>query len=143
MATGGLACRLLARVDRGVVGVDGWHRGQHQEGHATIGTDLSRFASVGHLASWAGLCPGTNESAGKHRSGRTRKGSVWLRTALVQAANAAARTKGTYLAAQYARIKGRRGHQKAIVALAHSILVIAWHLLQRSEPTATWAATTS
>jgi transposase len=101
---------------------------------AEIGTDRGRFSSAGHLASWAGLCPGNNESAGKHASGRTRKGSKWLRTALVQAANAAARAKGTYLAAQYARIKGRRGHHKAIVAVAHSILVIAWHLLTRNEP---------
>ena len=101
---------------------------------AEIGADMGRFSSAGHLASWAGLCPGNNESAGKHASGRTRKGSKWLRTALVQAANAAARAKGTYLAAQYARIKGRRGHQKAIVAVAHSILVIAWHLFTRNEP---------
>jgi transposase len=101
---------------------------------AEIGTDMGRFSSAGQLASWAGLCPGNNESAGKHASGRTRKGSKWLRTALVQAANAAARAKGTYLAAQYARIKGRRGHQKAIVAVAHSILVIAWHLLTRNQP---------
>jgi transposase len=86
---------------------------------AEIGTDMGRFSSAGHLASWAGLCPGNNESAGKHASGKTRKGSKWLRTALVQAANAAARAKGTYLAAQYARVKGRRGHQKAIVAVAH------------------------
>ena len=110
---------------------------------AEIGADMGRFSSAGHLASWAGLCPGNNESAGKHASGRTRKGSKWLRTALVQAANAAARAKGTYLAAQYARIKGRRGHHKAIVAVAPSILVIAWHLFTRTSRTPISGRTTS
>jgi transposase len=80
----------------------------------------------GDLASWAGMCPGNNESAGKRFSGKTRKGSKWLRTALVESAQAAARTKGTYLAAQYARIKGRHGHNKAVFAVAQSILVIAF-----------------
>jgi transposase len=96
---------------------------------AEIGSDLTRFSNAKHLASWAGLCPGNNESAGKRHSGKTRKGSPWLRACLVQAAHAAARTKGTYLAAQYRRLAARRGRAKAAVAVAHSILRIAYHVL--------------
>jgi transposase len=98
---------------------------------AEVGADLSRFPTAGHLVSWAGLCPGHNESAGKRRSGRTRKGSAALREALTEAARAAARTRRCYLATQYRRIAARRGANRAAVAVAHSILVIAYHLLTR------------
>jgi len=101
---------------------------------AEVGTDLTRFRTAGHLASWAGLCPGNNESAGKHHGGKTRKGSPWLRAALVEAAKAAGRSKKTYLGAQYRRIAVRRGAKRAAVAVAHSILVIVYHILTKHEP---------
>ncbi len=116
-----------------LVGIPGVSHRTAQVILAEIGTDMSRFPTAGHLASWAGMCPGNNESAGKHRSGRTRYGSKWLRIALVEAAQAAGRSKNTYLAAHYARIRGRRGPRKAAVAVGHSILVIAWHLLSTGQ----------
>jgi transposase len=100
---------------------------------AEVGTDLSRFPSAHPLASWAGICPGNQESGGKRQSGKTRKGSRWLRAALIEAAQSAAKSKGTYLAAQFRRLVSRRGKKKALVAVAHSILVITHHVLTRRE----------
>lgn len=101
---------------------------------AEIGVDMSVFGSAGRLASWAGRCPGQYESAGKSKSGRVRKGNKWLTTYLHDAAMAAARTKGSYLGAQYARLKGRRGHAKALGAVEHSLLVAFYHMLDRDQP---------
>jgi transposase len=97
---------------------------------AETGGDMSRFPTPQQLASWAGMCPGNNESAGKHFSGRTRKGDRWLRGALGEAAAAAARTKGTYLSARYRRLAGRRGKKRAKVAIGHDILVAAWYIMR-------------
>ena len=100
---------------------------------AEIGADMSRFATPQQLAKWAGLCPGNNESAGKQRSGRTTPGSRWLRSALVQAAWAASHTKATYLSAQYRRLARRRGKKKALVAVAHTLLVMCYEVLKKEE----------
>jgi transposase len=101
---------------------------------AEIGVDMSVFGTAERLASWAGRCPGQHESAGKSRSGKTRKGNKWLRTYLHDAASSAIKSKGTYPAAQYARLKGRRGHAKALGAVQHSLLVVCFHMLQRDQP---------
>lgn len=98
-----------------------------------IGVDMSAFPSHRHIASWAAVCPGNDESAGKRRSGKTRKGNPYLRTALVQGAWAASHTKNTYLSAQYHRLVKRLGKKKALIAVAHSMLVIIYHMLSRNE----------
>jgi transposase len=100
---------------------------------AETGADMTRFPSAGDLASWAGVCPGNHESAGKRRRVGTPPGNRWLRRALIEAARAAARTKGSYFGAQYRQIARRRGPNKAAVAVAHSLLDVVWHLLSTGE----------
>ena len=101
---------------------------------AELGVDMSMFRSVSQLASWVGVCPGNNESAGKRKSSRVPKGNVYLKTALVEAANAAARAKGTYLRDKFYRLKARRGYKRAAVAIAHEILVSIYHMFSQQVP---------
>lgn len=98
-----------------------------------LGVDMTVFPTPKHLASWAKMSPGNDESAGKRRSGKTGKGNKWLRATLTEAALSAGKTKNSYLAAQYQRLRGRRGHNKAVTAVGHSILTAIWHMLQTGE----------
>ena len=110
--------------------IPGWGRRTGEEVVAEIGFEMNRFPTHKHLASWARMCPGNNESAGKRKSGHTGQGNHWLRSALIEAAHAAGRSKGTYLSAQYHRLAARRGAKRAAVAVGHSMLVIAYHILR-------------
>jgi transposase len=98
---------------------------------AELGVDMSVFQNVSQLASWVGVCPGNNESAGKRKSSHIPNGNVHLKTALVEAANSAAKTKGTYLRDKFYRLKARRGYKRAAVAIAHKILVAIYYMLSR------------
>jgi transposase len=121
--------RAVATLDP----IPGINRRAAQAILAEIGTDMSRFPTAAHLASWAGLCPGNHESAGKRKSGRTRDGNRWLCQMLVQCAWAAARTKSSYFHQRYHRLKARRGHKRALIAIAHAMLVTIWHLLSKPQ----------
>lgn len=119
----------------GAVGYDPRRRqGNSPDVGSGNGSQHGQFGSASRLAKWAGICPGNNESAGKHLSGKTPKGNIWLRRALCEAAWAASRTKDTYLAAQYKHFIVRKGKKKTIVAVAHSMLSIAYYLLTRQCP---------
>jgi transposase len=136
----GLIARLDERIDEAMKPYDeaaGRLRGIPGVGEraaevilAEVGPDMSVFPTAGHLSSWAGLCPGNNESAGKRRTGKTTKGSQWLRTTMVQVAWAASHSKETVLGACYRRWAKRLGRKKALVAVAHKVLVVIWHLLK-------------
>jgi len=116
----------MANLDT-VTGVD---RRAAQDIIAEVGVDMSVFATHKHLCSWAAVCPGNNESGGKYKSGRTRKGNKWLRSILVQCAHAAGHTRQTYLGAQYGRLAARKGKQRAAIAVAHSILTAVYFILR-------------
>jgi transposase len=123
-----LPAETMARLDR----IPGVNRTTIENVIAEIGVDMTIFPDEHHLASWCGLCPGNEESAGRRLRTRTRKGNRWLRRALAEAAWAASRVKKSYLAAQYRRLAGKRGRKRALVAVAHSLLVIIYHVLKNN-----------
>ena len=125
---------LITELDKELDTIPGVGRRGAEELLAEIGTDMSRFPTAAHLASWARVCPGTDESAGKRRRVGTGRGNPWLRRMLVEAARAAARTRRTYLSARYRRLAARRGANRAAMAVGHTIAVIAYHLI-RDETT--------
>lgn len=118
---------IIARLDK----IPGVGREVAEVLMAEIGTDMSVWGRPERLAAWCGVAPGNNESAGKRRSGKARPGNVWLRTILVQAARAAVRAKDSYFGAQYRRLVPRRGGKRAIVAVAHSLIVVIYHMIER------------
>jgi transposase len=130
-----VSCRMrpLEGALRQMDTIPGVGRRTAEEVLAEIGPDMGRFPTAAHLASWAHLCPGNNESAGKRKSGSIGHGNSWIREALVEAAWAASRTRDTYLSAQYHRLAARRGAKRAAVAVAHTILVIIYHVLRNGS----------
>lgn len=126
-------CVPFAPALEKIMEVPGYSRTAAENLVAEIGTDMSRFASDDHLCSWATICPGNHESAGKQTAGKTVQGNRWLKAVLCQSAWAAARMKGSYFGAQYHRLAGRRGKKRAVIAVAHSQLKVIYHLLGSDE----------
>jgi transposase len=122
--------RPFAEAIEEVARLPGFEKRAAENTIAEIGCNMDQFPSAGHLCSWAGVCSGSNESAGKRKSGKTTKGSKWLRSTLAQAAWAASRKKNSYFRAQYGRLAGRRGKKRAVIAVAHSLLTVIYYVLR-------------